>query len=233
MMWCWKDGCVAVLGIAILTAGCGQPAHSPSTADAKKMSLTTTPYGKLPDGTEIDQYTLANTHGMKVKIITYGATITDVEVPDRQGKIDNITLNRDSLAEYLKKDTPYFGATVGRYANRIAKGKFTLDGKEYTLAVNNGKNHLHGGLKGFDKVVWQAVPLAGNDTAGVVFTYDSPDGEEGYPGKLSLKVTYSLTDKNELKMDCEATCDKPTVVNLTNHAYWNLAGAGPGRRVAT
>ena len=121
---------------------------------------------------------------MKVKIITYGATITDVEVPDRQGKIDNITLNRDSLAEYLKKDTPYFGATAGRYANRIAKGKFTLDGKEYTLATNNGPNHLHGGLKGFDKVVWKAEPVEGNEAVGVVFTYVSPDGEEGYPGKL-------------------------------------------------
>ena len=149
------------------------------------MSVTKTLYGKLPDGTEIDLYTLTNTHGMKVKMITYGATITDVEVPDRHGKIDNVTLCHDSLAGYLQEPSPFFGATVGRYANRIAKGKFTLDGKEYTLAVNNGKNHLHGGLKGFDKVVWQAEPMQSKDAVGVVFRYDSPDGEEGYPGKLS------------------------------------------------
>ena len=190
-------------------------------------------YGKLPDGTQIDQYTLSNPNGLKVKIITYGAIMTAVETPDRNGKIENITLYRDSLADYMemkdgKPTTPYFGATVGRYGNRIAKGRFTLDGKEYTLAVNNGPNALHGGLKGFDKVVWKAEPVKTAGTAGVVFTYTSPDGEEGYPGTLKAKVTYSLTDKDELKMDYEATTDKATVVNLTNHTYWNLAGAGNG-----
>ena len=174
-----------------------------------------------------------NTNGLKVKIINYGAIMTAVETPDRNGKIENITLYRDSLADYMemkdgKPTTPYFGATVGRYGNRIAKGRFTLDGKEYKLAVNNGPNALHGGLKGFDKVVWKAEPVEMPDTVGVAFTYTSPDGDEGYPGTLKVKVTYSLTDKDELKMDYEATTDKTTVLNLTNHAYWNLAGAGNG-----
>ena len=171
--------------------------------------------------------------GLKVKIINYGAIITAVETPDRNGKVENITLYRDSLADYMemkdgKPTTPYFGATVGRYGNRIAKGRFTLDGKEYKLAINNGPNALHGGLKGFDKVVWKAEPVETPGAVGVVFTYTSPDGEEGYPGTLKAKVTYSLTDKDELKMDYEATTDKATVVNLTNHTYWNLAGAGNG-----
>ena len=210
-----------------------KPAPSKPAPDNKQMSVRKEAYGKLPDGTPIDQYTLSNPNGLKVKIINYGAIVTAVETPDRNGKSENITLHRDSLADYMerkdgKPTTPYFGATVGRYANRIAKGRFTLDGKEYTLAVNNGPNALHGGLKGFDKVVWKAEPLETPDTAGVVFTYTSPDGEEGYPGTLQAKVTYSLTNKDELKMDYEATTDKATVVNLTNHAYWNLAGAGNG-----
>ncbi|MGA2255506.1 MAG: aldose epimerase family protein [Thermoguttaceae bacterium] len=197
------------------------------------MSVTNEVYDKLPDGTQIDQYTLSNPNGLKVKIITYGAVITSVETPDRNGKIKNITLHRDSLADYMevkdgKPTTPYFGATVGRYGNRIAKGHFTLDGKEYTLATNNGPNALHGGLKGFDKVVWKAEPIETAGTVGVVFTYTSPDGDQGYPGTLKTKVTYSLTDKDELKMDYEATTDKTTVLNLTNHTYWNLAGAGNG-----
>ena len=146
------------------------------------MSITNAPYGKMPDGTEIDQYTLSNGHGMKVKLINYGAIITTVETPDRNGKVENVTLYRDSLADYMevkdgKATTPYFGATVGRYGNRIAKGRFTLDGKEYTLAVNNGPNALHGGIKGFDKVVWKAAASASRRHAvGVAFTYTSPDG---------------------------------------------------------
>ncbi|MEI8376675.1 MAG: galactose-1-epimerase, partial [Planctomycetota bacterium] len=210
-----------------------KPVPSKPAVDEKKMSVTHEAYGKLPDGTQIDQFTLCNPNGLKVKIINYGAVITAVETPDRNGKIENITLYRDSLADYMemkdgKPTTPYFGATIGRYGNRIAKGQFTLDGKEYKLAVNNGPNTLHGGLKGFDKVVWKAEPVKTPDTVGVVFTYTSPDGEEGYPGTLQAKVTYSLTDKDELKMDYEATTDKATVVNLTNHNYWNLAGAGSG-----
>jgi len=210
-----------------------KPAPSKPAVDEKKMSVTKEVYDKLPDGTQIDQYTLTNPNGLKVKLINYGAIITSVETPDRNGKIENITLHRDSLADYMemkdgKPTTPYFGATVGRYGNRIAKGRFTLDGKEYRLAVNNGPNALHGGLKGFDKVVWKAEPVETSDAVGVAFTYTSPDGEEGYPGTLKTKVTYSLTDKDELKMDYEATTDKPTVLNLTNHTYWNLSGAGNG-----
>ena len=188
------------------------------------MSIKKEPFGKTPEGEEVDLYTLTNAHGLRVKIMTYGATIIAVETPDRNGKLANITLSLDSLADYLKGH-PFFGSTVGRYANRIAKGKFTLDGNEYKLATNNGPNHLHGGNKGFDKVVWKAEPVETADSAGVVFTHDSPDGDEGYPGKLTAKVTYTLTNDNELKMDYSATTDKPTVVNLTNHAYWNLAGA--------
>ncbi len=191
------------------------------------MSNTKEPFGKTPEGAEVDLYTLTNANGLRVKIITYGATITSVEVPDRDGRPANVTLSLDSLDDYLKGH-PYFGSTVGRYANRIAKGKFSIGGKEYTLAVNNGPNHLHGGEKGFDKVVWKAEPIEGKDFVGVVFSYDSPDGEEGYPGQLSAKATYSLTNANELRMEFTATTDKPTVVNLVNHTYWNLAGGGAG-----
>ena len=193
------------------------------------MKITKQPYGKLPDGSEIDQYTLRNANGLKVELITYGATITTVAVPDRDGKIENVVLTRDSLADYLKKDSSYLGATVGRYANRIAQGRFTLEGRPYALAANdNGQNHLHGGGKGFDKVLWKAAPVETPASVGVAFRYDSPDGEEGYPGTLAARVTYSLTDSDELVMEYEATCDRPTIVNLTNHAYWNLAGAGAG-----
>jgi aldose 1-epimerase len=198
------------------------------------MSITKKPYGKMPDGTEIEEYTLTNPHGLIVKLITYGATTTAVEVPDRNGKIENITLFRDSLGGYLEqKDgvytTPYFGATIGRYGNRIGNGTFKLDGKEYILAKNNNnKAHLHGGKRGFDKVVWKAKEVVTPGARGVVFSYVSPDGEEGYPGTLTAQVTYTLTDDDQLKMEYEATTDKDTVVNLTNHDYWNLAGAGSG-----
>jgi len=191
------------------------------------MKISKESFGKIPDGTEVDRYTLTNGHGMKVAVITYGAMITSVETPDRNGKLANITLYRDSLADYLAGH-PFFGCVAGRYANRIAKGKFTLDGVEYTLATNNGANHLHGGTKGFDKYVWKARPVEGKGFVGVALSHESPDGDEGYPGKLSATVTYTLTDNNELKMQYTATTDKPTHVNLTNHAYWNLAGAGSG-----
>jgi aldose 1-epimerase len=190
-----------------------------------KMSISKQSWGKTPEGAEVDLYTLANANGLRVKIMTYGATITAVEVPDRQGKSENVTLCRDSLADYLKGH-PFFGSTVGRYANRIAKGKFTLNGKQYTLATNDHANHLHGGRKGFDKVVWKAEPFESDNEVGVVFSHESPDGDEGYPGALSVRVTYSLTGDNELKMAYWAKTDKPTVVNLTNHTYWNLENGG-------
>lgn len=179
-------------------------------------------FGKLPDGTAVDLYTLTNANGLSAKVATYGTIITELHVPDRRGELGDVVLGFDNLDQYLKGH-PFFGATVGRVANRIAKGRFTLDGKTCTLATNNGPNHLHGGLKGFDKKVWQAEPQTG---AAVKFSYTSPDGEEGYPGTLAVAVTMSLTDANELRLDYTATTNKPTPVNLTNHSYFNLAGEG-------
>ena len=179
-------------------------------------------FGALPDGTAVDLFTLANANGLSAKVATYGAIITELHVPDGKGQFCDIVLGYDNLEQYLRKH-PFFGATVGRVANRIAKGRFTLDGQTYALATNNGPNHLHGGLKGFDKKVWQAEPQTG---AAVKFSYTSPDGEEGYPGTLAVAVTMTLTDANELRLDYTATTDKPTPVNLTNHSYFNLAGEG-------
>ncbi len=183
-------------------------------------------FGKLPDGTAVDLYTLENANGVVAKVTNYGTIVSELHVPDRDGKSGDVVLGFDNLEQYLKGH-PCFGCTVGRVANRIAKGRFTLDGKTYTLAVNNGPNHLHGGLEGFDKKVWQAEPQSG---AAVKFTYTSPDGEEGYPGTLAAAVTMTLTDANELRLDYCATTDKPTPVNLTNHSYFNLAGHGDALR---
>ncbi|MBN2685928.1 MAG: galactose mutarotase [Pontiellaceae bacterium] len=173
----------------------------------------------------IKQYTLTNENGMVVKLTNYGATITSIVVPDRDGKMADVALGYDTVEGYINAiDRPYFGAVVGRYGNRIGKGKFTLDGVEYQLNTNNGENHLHGGNMGFDKVVWTAEKVKN----GVKFSYLAKDGEENYPGNLKLSVTYTLTDDNEIVMHYEATTDKPTVVNVTNHAYFNLAGEGSG-----
>lgn len=189
------------------------------------MKITKSKFGNLPDGTVVDQYTLTNGKGITCKIISYGGIVTELHVPDKNGKPADVVLGFDNLAQYLSS-SPYFGAICGRYANRIAKGKFTLDGKTYTLAVNNGPNALHGGLRGFDKVVWKATPSETKDGVSLKLTYTSGDGEEGYPGTLKVAVTYTLTTKNELQMDYEATTDKATTVNLTNHSYFNLAGIG-------
>ncbi|HYW78808.1 MAG TPA: galactose-1-epimerase [Thermoguttaceae bacterium] len=206
-----------------------QTTDTNATPSERKMSVTKESYGTTPDGTEVDLFTLTNANGLRVKIISYGALMISVETPDRDGKFANITLHRDSLEKYVE-DHPYFGCTVGRYANRIAKGKFTLDGVEYTLATNNDANHLHGGEKGFDKKVWQADEFTAEDgtMVGVTFSLVSPDGDEGYPGEMSATVTYTLSNEDELMMAYTAETDKTTVVNLTNHAYWNLAGAGSG-----
>jgi aldose 1-epimerase len=187
-----------------------------------RSSVQTSVFGKLPDGTTVDLYALTNANGLTARITTYGTIITQLHVPDRRGELGDIVLGFDNLEQYLRRH-PYFGCTVGRVANRIAKGRFTLDGKNYALATNNGPNHLHGGLRGFDKMVWKAEPQAG---AAVKFTYSSPDGEEDYPGTLAVAVTMTLTDANELRLDYCATTDKPTPVNLTNHSYFNLAGEG-------
>lgn len=192
-----------------------------------KPSVEKTPFGKTKDGIAVDLFVLANGNGMKAKISTYGAILTELEAPDRDGKRDDVVLGFDNLASYLAGH-PHFGATTGRVANRIAKGRFTLDGKEYTLAVNNGPNALHGGLKGFDKVVWKSEPKESPDAAAVRLTYVSRDGEEGYPGNLTTAVTYTLTNQNEIRIDYKATTDKATPVNLTNHSYFNLGGLASG-----
>jgi aldose 1-epimerase len=216
----------ASIAAVLLLASCANcPCGSSKSPTSMKAGVSQAPYGKLPDGANVDEYTLRNKHGVFAKIITYGALMTEFHVPDRNGRLGDIVLGFDNLQQYLDGH-PYFGATIGRYANRIAKGKFTLDGKTYTLATNNYPNHLHGGVKGFDKVVWQAQPLATANGAAVKFTYVSPDGEEGYPGTLRASVVYTLTDDNELRLDYEATTDRATPVNLTNHSYWNLAEGG-------
>jgi aldose 1-epimerase len=185
-----------------------------------------TTFGTLPDGTAVPIFTLRNARGVTVKIMAWGATITELHVPDRSGHLTNVVLGSDNLEAYLKGH-PAAASVIGRFANRIARARFTLDGVEYKLAANNGPNHLHGGLRNFAKVLWQGQPVPAGPRAGAVrFTYHSADGEEGYPGNLRVSVTYTLTDDNELQLDYEATTDKPTPVNLTNHAYFNLAGAG-------
>ncbi|HEY3394184.1 MAG TPA: aldose epimerase family protein [Lacipirellulaceae bacterium] len=198
-----------------------------SQAAGNSMKLEKAPFGKLEDGREVTQFSLANANGLTMKLINYGAIVVSLETPDRNGKKANINLGFPNLAGYQERH-PYFGSTVGRYANRIAGAKFTLDGKEYTLFANNNGNHLHGGEKGLDKVLWKAEPMQTDDAVGVKFTYDSPDGEEGYPGKLSIAATYVLNNNDELVITFDATSDKPTPVNLTNHNYWNLSGAGSG-----
>ncbi|HLH54884.1 MAG TPA: aldose epimerase family protein [Verrucomicrobiae bacterium] len=187
-----------------------------------KASVQTAPFGKLADGTAVDLFTLTNPGGLVAKICNYGTILTELHVPDRAGKSGDIVLGFDNLDQYLRGH-PYFGCTVGRVANRIANGRFVLEGKTYTLAINNGPNHLHGGVKGFDKVVWKAEPGGG---ATVKFSYTSADGEEGYPGCLQAIVVMTLTDANELVINYSAVTDKPTPVNLTNHSYFNLAGQG-------
>lgn len=189
--------------------------------------LTKSNFGKLPNGTAVEQYTLTNSKGAFCKIITFGGIVTELRVPDKKGKLGDVVLGFDTLESY-QKNVAFFGTITGRVANRIAKGKFTLDGETYSLAINNGPNHLHGGLKGLDKVVWNATTDKSKEGAAVKLTYTSPDGEEGYPGSLKMAVTYIWTDKNELRIDYEATTDKATPVNLTNHSYFNLAGHGSG-----
>lgn len=213
-----------ILPAALALSSCSTMIHRP--APSAQASADAQAFGTLPDGTPVQIITLKNRHGLTAKITEYGAILTELWVPDRKGNPGNVVLGFDNLAQYVKGH-PFFGATTGRVANRIAKGKFTLDGRDYTLAVNNGPNHLHGGLKGFDKRFWKCTArLVTQDAALAVFTYTSPDGEEGYPGTLQVKVTYALTDANELRIDYEAVTDKATPVNLTNHSYFNLAGGG-------
>jgi aldose 1-epimerase len=190
-------------------------------------SISSQPFGTTADGSAVEEYTLTNANGMEVKVITYGGVVTSIRVPDASGNLDNVVLGFDNLADYETR-SPYFGNITGRYANRIANATFTLDGEAYTLAANNGVNTLHGGVDGFDNKVWAAETVEGETEVGVKLSYVSPDGEEGYPGNLSTTVTYTLTDADELRIDYSATTDAPTVVNLTNHSYFNLAGNGSG-----
>jgi aldose 1-epimerase len=184
-------------------------------------------FGKMSDGTEIYLYTLANGNGMEAAIINFGATLVSLKVADRNGKFADVVLGYDTLEEYANSSN-YFGATVGRYGNRIAHGNFTLDGVQYTLALNNGENSLHGGIKGFNKVVWTSKEISSKDGQSLQLNYLSKDGEEGYPGNLSVQVVYTLTDRNELQIDYSASTDKDTIVNLTHHSYFNLRGQGEG-----
>jgi aldose 1-epimerase len=190
-----------------------------------KFSVIEDAYGEI-EGNKITQYTLTNPKGMSVNIINYGGTVTDIMAPDKNGKMGNVVLGYDSLSGFLQTGNPYFGCLVGRYANRIANAKFILDGKDYTLAPNNNGNTLHGGIKGFDKRIWKASDINTDSVSSIKFSYDSKDGEEGYPGNLHSEVVYTLTKDNELKIEYKATTDKATPVNLTNHCYFNLsAGA--------
>jgi aldose 1-epimerase len=198
-----------------------------ASMEIQAADLGRRPFGKMPDGTPVEAFTLKNAHGLEARVITYGAIVQSLLVPDGKGGTVDIVLGFDTLDEYVKSN-PYFGCVVGRYANRIAKGRFSLDGKEYTLATNNGPNALHGGVRGFDKVVWKATPKASPDGDALDLTYVSKDGEEGYPGTLTTTVTYTVTKDDTLKIEYRATTDKPTIVNLSNHSYFNLKGAGSG-----
>jgi aldose 1-epimerase len=223
---------LALLGIlapamCLLSCETARTPSAPKGKEEEEMTIEKAPYGKLPDGTEVDIYTLTNVNGLTARLTNFGAITVGLEVPDRDGKLADVTLGYETFAGW-PTDANYFGATVGRYANRIAKGKFTLEGKTYTLATNNAGNHLHGGIKGFNKALWNAEPVKTEDSVGVKFTYLSKDGEEGYPGNLSVSAVHSLTNDNEFKIEFSATTDEPTVVNLAHHTYWNLAGPAAG-----
>ncbi len=183
------------------------------------------PFGTMPDGTDVSVFTLTNSSGVEARVTNYGGIILSLRVPDREGRLADIVLGYDNLQGYLN-ETPYFGAIIGRYGNRIANGRFELDGQLFTLDKNDGPNHLHGGLVGFDKVVWEAAPFATDDESGIIFSYRSPDGDEGYPGNLSVRVVYALTTANTLRFEYEAMTDKATPINLTQHSYFNLAASG-------
>jgi aldose 1-epimerase len=213
------------MGLFAVAAAILLGSFSNGEANPVAKSIKKTVFGKTPDGKEIQLYVLTNKNGLEAAVTNFGGILVSLRVPDRQGKLGDIVLGYDSLDGYLS-DKSFFGGTIGRYGNRIAQGKFILDGVTYTLARNNGENHLHGGIIGFNKVVWQAKEVPSKDGPSLQLNYLSKDGEEGYPGNLFVQVTYTLTDGNALKIDYTATTDKDTIVNLTNHSYFNLAGPG-------
>ena len=218
---------LCVLGLSVMIATLN--------AQAAGLSSEHKTFGKTSDGTPVEQYVLRNSHGMQATVITYGATLQALAVPDKNGKSEDVVLGFDDVQGY-QGGKAYFGATIGRFGNRLAKGAFELDGKRFQVPLNDGPNSLHGGPLGFDKRVWKAEPVKGKDSVGVTLTYLSVDGEMGFPGNLKTEVTYSLNDQNELRIEYKASTDKPTVLNLTNHSYFNLAGAGNGdvlQQVAT
>jgi len=188
-----------------------------------RAEVTRAPFGTTPAGEPVEAFTLTNAHGLQMRAASYGGIIVSLSVPDRDGRMADVVLGHDSLEGYIS-DSSYFGAIVGRYANRIANARFTVDGETYRLAANEGPNHLHGGRTGFDRVVWHAVPWSTDHSSGIVLSYTSPDGAEGYPGKVDSRVTYALTDQNQVVVDYLATTDQATPLNLTQHSYFNLAG---------
>jgi aldose 1-epimerase len=215
-----------LIAVLSLICSCGTLSGKKETASM----IDSKPFGKTADGKSVELYTLTNRNGVKAEIITYGGHVVSLTVPDKNGQMGDILLGHDNLEGYLNRATnPYFGCIVGRYGNRIGQAKFTLDGKEYKLPANDGVNHLHGGVNGFDRKVWEVKKaVAAKGGAMLTLHYVSADMEEGYPGKMDVTVTYTLTKDNELRIDYEATTDKPTVCNLTNHMYFNLAGQGVG-----
>ncbi len=207
------------LGLSVMMASLG--------VQAAGLSSEHKAFGKTHDGTAIEQYVLRNSHGLQATVITYGGVLQSLKVPDKNGKFDDVVLGFDDVQGY-QGGKAFFGATIGRYGNRLAKGAFELDGKRYQMPLNDGPNSLHGGALGFDKRVWKAQPVKTKDSVGVRLSYLSPAGEMGFPGNLNVEVTYSLNDNNELRIEYKASTDQPTVLNLTNHSYFNLAGAGNG-----
>ncbi|MDQ3804534.1 MAG: galactose mutarotase [Acidobacteriota bacterium] len=210
-----------------LSAAASPPPAAAAMNQTPRARIEKRPFGRLADGTAVDLYTLTNRHGVEARITNYGGAVVSLKAPDARGRMADVVLGYDDPAGY-EGDKSYFGVLVGRFANRIALGRFTLGGREYRLAQNNGPNHLHGGVRGFNKVVWRARPLRRRGGAALELTYLSRDGEEGYPGNLSVRAVYFLTDRNELRIEYAATTDKETVVNLTHHSYFNLAGEGSG-----
>ena len=220
-------GIVVVLGAAVGSPALKLTAAAEKVTAATGAAISSMTIGKIATGTLVDEYTLSNAHGLEVKVLTYGATITSVKVPDRNGKLDSVTLYSEPSSSYLARRS-VMGAIVGRFANRIAGARFVLDKVEYPLTENARPHHIHGGKNGFHTVVWHAGPIQEANRVGVRLTHRSPDRDEGYPGNLDVELVYALTNDDELRMEYVARTDKPTHVNLTNHAYWNLAGNGSG-----
>ncbi|APZ45943.1 galactose mutarotase [Polaribacter reichenbachii] len=213
---------ILVLGLFTDCKGNKKEAIKKQDETLGKLAINISDFGKTKEGKPVEKFTLKNTNGVEVDIITYGGRITSLKVPNSKGVLENVVLGFDNIEDY-ENDNPFFGALIGRYGNRIAKGKFNLEGKEYTLAKNNDENHLHGGVIGFDRVIWTATPIEGTEDSSLKLTYLSKDGEEGYPGNLKVTVVYTLTKDNAIEVSYEATSDKTTVVNLTQHAYFNLS----------